>query len=47
MSTAVVRASWAFWELSVSSRILVGKMLIAALSFPVSDPGRYMYLLYQ
>jgi hypothetical protein len=46
MSTAVVRASSASLELSVARRILVGKMLMAALSFPLSDPGRCMYLWY-
>jgi hypothetical protein len=47
ISTAVVRASSASWEPSVASRIVVGKMLIAILSFPVGTPWRYLCLLYQ
>jgi hypothetical protein len=35
MSTALRAASWACSEPSVASRILVGKMLIVTLSFPV------------
>src|ERR671914_2480710 len=46
-STALRAASSASSEPSVASRILVGKMLIALLSFPVSAPSRYLCQLYQ
>jgi hypothetical protein len=39
-SAAVLAASCASLEPSVASRILVGKMLIASLSFPVDVPSR-------
>src|SRR5215210_7367967 len=46
-STALIAASSASSEPSVASRILVGKMLIATLSFPVGTPSRDLCLLYQ
>src|SRR5215208_5655774 len=46
-STALRAASSASSEPSVASRILVGKMLIAALSFPVGTPSRDLCCLYQ
>src|SRR5918993_5912754 len=47
MSTALRVACTAASEPSVASRILVGKMLIATLSFRVSVPLRDLCLLYQ
>jgi hypothetical protein len=47
MSTALKVASSASSEPSVASRILVGKMLIATLSFPVDVPSRDLCQLYQ
>src|SRR5918993_1993264 len=44
MSTAVLRASSASSEASVASSILVGNMLIATRSFPVSDPAIYVII---
>src|SRR5215213_10664107 len=46
-STDVRAASSASSEPSVASRILVGKMLIVTLSFPVGTPSRDLCLLYQ
>jgi hypothetical protein len=38
-----VAASSASTEPSIASRILVGKMLIVTLSFPVGTPSRDLY----
>src|SRR5215213_7703237 len=46
-STALRAASSASSEPSVASRILVGKMLIVTLSFPVGTLSRDLCLLYQ
>src|ERR671920_2300538 len=46
-STALRAARSASSEPSVASRILVGKMLIASLSFPVDVPSRDLCQLYQ
>jgi hypothetical protein len=43
MSTALRAASWACSEPSVASRILVGKVLIVTLSFPIGTPLRGLY----
>src|SRR5215203_6206116 len=46
-STALKAASSASSEPSVASRILVGKVLIAILSFLIGTPSRNLYRLYQ
>src|ERR671916_1371949 len=46
-STALRAASSASSEPSVASRILVGKMLIAALSSPAGTPSKCLYQSYQ